>query len=193
MPEGVAEGICKGMYKLAERGAGKGKAQAVGHVNLLASGPMVLEAQAAQETLAEQFKVSSTLYSVTSWTLLARDALAADRHNRLHPGGETRTPYLAEVLGETDGPVVMVSDYVRAVPEQIAPWLEAKPLTLGTDGFGRSDDRPELRRFFEVDAAHIALAGLTQLHRQGDYKQGDLAKAIDKLDINPDTPAPWTL
>ena len=153
---------------------------------LLASGVALPWALKAQRLLAEDWGVAADVWSVTSWTELRRDALACESHNMLHPGEETRVPYVTSALSGAPGPVVAVSDWIRAVPDQIARWVpEAGYTSLGTDGFGFSDTRPAARRFFHVDAESIVLAVLWQLARSGQVDPSRPAEAIAryKLDL----------
>ncbi|MCS7271231.1 MAG: pyruvate dehydrogenase (acetyl-transferring), homodimeric type, partial [Gemmataceae bacterium] len=136
--------------------------------------------------------VASTVYSVTSYQMLRREALECERYNRLHPLAEKRIPYVRQVLGETSGPIIAASDYLRAVPEQIAPFLDGRLLVLGTDGFGRSDTRKALRRFFEIDAEHVTVAALHALAERRDIERSVVQQAIQAFGINADGPAPWT-
>jgi len=190
MPKGAAEGICRGLYRFASREAeGGGDAW----VELMSSGSILFEAIRAQEILAEKFGVSSNVWSTTSWTLLARDAMEPQRWSRLHPDEQPRESYLASTLGGAEGPFVCATDWVRAVPGQIRPWLPEDTILLGTDGFGRSDTRKDLRRFFEVSAEHMAVAALQQLVKRGRFDAGRLADAIKELNIDTDAPAPWTV
>jgi len=157
--EGVVEGIVHGMYKLKTYEA----EDAEHHVQLLGSGAILNSSLAAQEMLAQQFGISSTVWSVTSYTELARAAQAAERHNRLHPTKQPQRSYLEEVIVGEEGPFIAASDYVRAVAEQISPWIPYGLYVLGTDGMGRSETRESLRRHFEVDAASIVIATLYKL------------------------------
>jgi len=191
MPDGAAEGICRGLYRLPGRDDGPGKDAP--RVQLLASGSMLFEALRARELLGETYGVAADVWSATSWTLLARDAMAAERWNRLHPDAEPRRPYIAEALADAAGPFVAASDYVRAVCEQVRPWLGEDLTVLGTDGYGRSDTREALRRFFEVDAEHIALAALGRLAGRGEFDRGAAARAVEELGVDPEAPAPWTV
>ncbi|MBN1589765.1 MAG: pyruvate dehydrogenase (acetyl-transferring), homodimeric type, partial [Pirellulales bacterium] len=186
LPSGSTEGICRGIYRLASRDLGSEKPV----VQLFGSGAILREVLRAQEILEEKFSVGSDVYSVTSYKELMRDAEDCQRHNRLHPGAEHRVPYVQQTLGESRGPVVAASDYVSALPLSIAPWLDRRYTVLGTDGFGRSEARQELRRFFEVDAEHVALAALDALAREGEYPKDKLAEAIQTLGIDPDAPNP---
>jgi pyruvate dehydrogenase E1 component len=137
------------------------------------------------------------VYSVTSYQMLRRDAMECERYNRLHPDAEGKQAYVQKVLGDTRGPVIATSDYMRAVPEQIAPYLHdakgGRLLALGTDGFGRSETRKALRRFFEIDAEHVALAALHALAGRGELDRAAVKKAVADLGLNPDAPAPWTV
>ncbi len=189
MPAGVEEGVLKGLYRLrpAEQ---TGEAPAQPGVHLLASGPILREALRAQELLREKYGLAAEVWSATSWTELYRDALACTRWNRLHPGETPRVPYIAQMLGPQPWPVVAASDYVKALPQRLAPWCPAGLTALGTDGFGRSESRENLRRFFEVSAEHIALAALTELSRQGRFDARRLGTALRELDIDPDQPDP---
>ena len=157
--EGVVEGIVRGMYKLKTYGV----EDAQHHVQLLGSGAILNSSLAAQEMLAQQFGISSTVWSVTSYTELARAAQAAERYNRLHPTKQPQSSYLEEVIVGEEGPFIAASDYVRAVAEQISPWIPYGLYVLGTDGMGRSETRESLRRHFEVDAASIVIATLYKL------------------------------
>jgi len=189
MPEEAVGGIVRGLYPCSTREAGRDRPW----VQLLASGSILFEAMRAQEILAEQFGVSSGVWSATSWCLLAREAMEAERWTRLHPGRDAREPYVRSVLKNAPGPLVAASDYVRAVPGQIRPWLGSAMTVLGTDGFGRSDGRAALRRFFEVDAEHIALAALHRLMMRGEFDCGKLCEAVRTMGVDPDAPAPWTV
>jgi pyruvate dehydrogenase E1 component len=153
---------------------------------------MVLEAERAQEILGNRFKVASDLWSVTSYCRLRREALAAERWNLLHPQEPERTGYLEERLQDQEGPFVAVTDFVSLVPEQIRPWVPGRYLTLGTDGFGRSDTRQALRRHFEVDAEQIVLATLTALVKDGEFDRQELPRAIKQLNLDPEKLDPAT-
>ena len=144
----------------------------------------------AQELLALQFNVAADVWSATSFNQLRRDALTADRWNLLHPAKSPRRPYLNTVLDSTEGPIIAATDYMKIVADQIAPWLSGRLHSLGTDGFGRSDNRQQLRRFFEVDAESIALAALYQLAQSGTVPKKLLPDAITKLGINPEKANP---
>jgi pyruvate dehydrogenase E1 component len=180
MPEGSEEGILKGIYLFRKADAPKAKAR----VQLLGSGPILNEALHAQQTLAEKYNVAADVWSVTSYNELRREALKADRWNRLHPAEPAKVPYIQQVLGGTEGPIIAASDYMKAVQDQIAPWLAGRFLPLGTDGFGRSENREYLRRHFEVNAASIAGAALAKLARDGKFDPKKAAKALGELGID---------
>jgi pyruvate dehydrogenase E1 component len=184
MPEGdnVVEGILKGIYKF--RPALKGKAK----INLFGSGPILNEALRAQEILSERYKVEADVWSVTSYNELRRDCLAAERWNRLHPTETPRVPYLLQALDGVKTPIVAATDYMKVVVDQIAPWLPGRVETLGTDGFGRSDNRHYLRKHFENNAEHIAFAALSRLARDGKIDKSVPVAALKDLEINPEQP-----
>jgi pyruvate dehydrogenase E1 component len=150
---------------------------------ILASGVGVRWALAAQELLARDWGVEADVWSATSWTELRRDALACEEHNLLHPDDEQRVPYVTRVLDGEPGPVVAVSDWIKAVPDQIARWVPGAFSSLGTDGYGLSDTRPATRRFFHVDAESVTLAVLSQLARAGEVKPEVLGQAIGKYQL----------
>ena len=179
MPEGVTEGIIKGIYKL-KAGAGRPK------VHLWGSGPMANEALRAQQMLAEQYKVNADVWSVTSYNELRRNALQAERWNRLHPTEAEQKPYIAQVMEKTEGPIIASTDYMKIVPDQLAPWLNGRLVSLGTDGFGRSDNRTYLRKHFEVNAEAIVAATLSRLARDGKFNAKKAAQAIADLGLNPE-------
>lgn len=187
MPPHAEEGIREGMYKLRPA-PGKGRHRA----HILGSGPLVNEALRAQEMLLQQYDVAADVWSVTSYKTLRVRALEADRWNRWHPEARPRESYLHKTVRGLEGPFIAVSDYVRLVSEQIAPWIPGGLLPLGTDGFGRSDTRKALRSFFETDARHIVVATLYALHQQrGTIEAGTVAQAVRDLGIQPDEDAPW--
>jgi pyruvate dehydrogenase E1 component len=160
-------------------------------VRLVASGPIVREALAAADALAREWSVSTEVWSATSFSELARDAIDCERWNRLHPTTTPRVPHVAAALAG-DAPVIAASDNVRAWPQLIAPHCGAPFCALGTDGFGRSDTRAELRAFFEVDRQHIAVAALHALARQGRVDVSVVARAIERHGLSADAPPPWT-
>jgi pyruvate dehydrogenase E1 component len=187
--EQVRDGIIKGLYPVKTVKPDGAKLE----VQLLGSGVILNEAIRAQQILAEKFGIASTVYSATSYQMLRRDAIECERHNRLHPEAEKKQPHVSKVLGNTRGPVIATSDYMRALPEQVAGYLGGRLLALGTDGFGRSETRKALRRFFEIDAEHVAVAALYALAERGELDRAAAAKAIKEIGLNPDAPAPWTV
>ncbi len=186
MPEGAREGILRGMYRLRASEKKPGRTRA----HLLGSGAILNEALEAQQILAEQYKVAADVWSVTSYQELYRDGHTAERWNRLHPGEKPRVPYVTQCLGKAEGAIVAASDYVKALPDAIDRWLPRPLTSLGTDGFGRSDNRASLRDFFEVDAKHIAVSALAALARDGALDAAVVKKAIKDLGVNPDKPNP---
>ena len=188
IPEGAEEGILKGLYRL--KSAPKGKAH---KTHIFGSGPLIREALRAQEILAEHFDVSADVWSATSYKLLRGDALRTKRWNMLHPTAVPKKSYLESVLQNEEGVFIAVSDYMKMVPDQIAPWVPGGLTTLGTDGFGRSDTRPNLRRFFEVDAEVTTVATLYALYQKGLLPAQTVEAAIQKLGINPEKSFPFFL
>jgi pyruvate dehydrogenase E1 component len=188
MPKGVRKGILKGLYKYRAGKGGKGKPRA----NLLGSGAILNEVLKAQETLAEKYGVVADVWSATSYKELRRDALDVERWNLLHPGQEPKVPYITKCLGEKPEVVVAASDYVKSIPDSVSKWLPRPLVSLGTDGYGRSESRARLREFFEVDARFITLATLHALAQDGQIKTGVVSKAIKDLDINPKKLNPMT-
>jgi len=187
--EHVREGITKGLYPFKTVRPEGAKHE----VQILGSGVILNEALRGQQILAENYGIASTVYSATSYQMLRRDALECERHNRLHPASEKKQPFVSQVLGKTEGPIVATSDYMRAVPEQVASYLEGRLVALGTDGFGRSETRKALRRFFEMDAEHVVLAALTALADRGEIDRSVAEKAIQDLGVKQDAPPPWTV
>ena len=147
----------------------------------------------AQEILRERFNVAADVWSATSYNELYRDALDAERHNRLNPDKKPRVPYLTAALRGAEYPIIATSDYVRAVPGRLSPWAPAGLLALGTDGYGRSDSRAALRQHFEVDRRYITVAALKALADEGMLDQKTVAQAIEKFGIDPEKPDPVTL
>jgi len=188
MPPGCETGILKGMYRLrdvAAKPAG-GKAATLPHVHLLGSGAILREVIRGAELLAEHWGVSSTVWSVTSWKELRREAQECRRWNMLHPESTPRTSYLEEMLAGQEGVFVAASDHVRAVPEQLDPWIPGGLFVLGTDGFGRSELRGRLRRHFEVDGECVAIGALSRLAAAGAVGTHVVTEAIRKLGVDPD-------
>jgi len=185
MPEGAKDGIVKGMYKLKQSDKKNLKLKA----QLFGSGTILNEAVKAQEIL-EEYKVAADVWSITSYKELRKDALNIERWNMLHPGEETKIPYITKMLKNSEGVFVAASDYVKALPDSIAKWFPRRLYSLGTDGFGRSEGREELRDFFEVDAKHITLAVLYALAKEDSIKMSIVESAIKELEINPGKPNP---
>ncbi len=184
MPHGSTEGICKGIYRLSEKHLGPTQP----HVQLFGSGAILREVLRAQELLASKFGVSSTVYSVTSYKNLYYDGHDCDRWNRLHPNASPRQPYVQQVIADVPGPIVAASDYVAAVPLAIGQWVGSDYTVLGTDGYGRSEARKDLRRHFEVDAENITLTALARLARIGQFPREKLSEAIETLGLDPNKP-----
>jgi pyruvate dehydrogenase E1 component len=182
LPEGVEAAIIKGMYLLSGQPDGK--------VRLIGSGTLVREAQAAAQLLADDWQIEAEVFSVTSFSELARDAREVERWNRLHPQQPARHSHLAECLPK-GAPVVAVSDYVRAVPQMMGSYVDSAYTVLGTDGFGRSDTRAALRDFFEVDRHHIVLAALTALVEQGSLGRQVCQQAIERYALQTDREPSW--
>lgn len=187
MPNGVKDGILRGMYLLQVGSQGKIRVQ------LMGSGTILREVLAAAELLYKDFGVPSDVWSVTSFNELRREALAAERWNQLHPESEPRKCYLETCLADREGPYIAATDYMKIVPDQIQRWMPGQYVTLGTDGFGRSDDRNALRRFFEVDERYIAVTALKALADDGKLDQKTVTQAIRKYGIDPEKPDPVTL
>ncbi len=180
IPSGVEKGILRGIYKFATKDAGAKRPK----VQLFGSGAILREALRAQEMLADRYQVSSNVWSVTSYSELARDAQSVKRWNMLHPTEKPRKSYLEVALAGEEGPFVSASDYVQALADQIAPFVPGGLFTLGTDGFGRSETRPNLRRHFEVDAETITVAALSELARHKRFEQKCVAAAIKELGLD---------
>jgi pyruvate dehydrogenase E1 component len=185
----VRRGIIDGLYRFTPAPEVKGDLRA----SLCFSGPMWSVAAEAQQILAERYDVAADTWAVTSWTRLRTDALEVERWNRLHPDGEARTAHVTAALGSGPDPVVAITDYMRAVPDQVARFVDRPYASLGTDGFGRSDARSALRSYFEVDAAHLVVAVLQQLALGGHVKPSVVAKAIRDLGIDPARIAPFKI
>ncbi|MFW6198292.1 MAG: pyruvate dehydrogenase (acetyl-transferring), homodimeric type [Acidobacteriota bacterium] len=188
MPEGVEEDIVRGMYLLSE-----GDDDAGHRVQLLGSGAILEEVVAAGRMLREDWDVAADVWSVTSFNELRRDGLSVRRWNRLHPGEQERVPFVTEQLQGRSGPVIASTDYMQAYAEQIDDWVPAPYTVLGCDGFGRSDTRQALRRFFEVDAAHVVVATLSTLARQGELDAERVTEAMERYDIDPERRDPVTV
>jgi pyruvate dehydrogenase E1 component len=189
-PEGSDEAILRGLYRFAAPPADLPKKAP--RVRLVGSGSILLQVIAARELLAEQFGIAAEVYSATSFPMLRRDALLVDRWNRLHPTEPAREPYVSTVLGTDGGPIVAATDWMKALPDLIRPWIEAPFVTLGTDGFGRSDTRDSLRAYFEIDPPSIAAAALSALAQSGDITAEAAAKGHADLGIDPEKVDPLT-
>jgi pyruvate dehydrogenase E1 component len=178
MPEGVSEGILRGIYRLRPAAGGKPVAQ------LFGSGPILNEVLRAQEILADKYGVQTDVWSVTSYSELRREALGVERWNRLHPAEPEKTPYIVSALSKAKGPIIAATDYMKALPDQLAPWLTTRLVSLGTDGFGRSDNREHLRRHFEVNAESVVTATLSKLARDGKFDARRAQKAFSELGVD---------
>ena len=186
-PDGVDEGIIKGIYRYA---AAPELESPLGHVRLVGSGSIMQQVIAARDILAEQLGIAAEVYSATSFQQLRHEALAVDRWNRLNPDQEARVPYVSTVLGADGGPIVVATDWIRSLPDMVARWVPQPYLTLGTDGFGRSDTREALRGYFEIDPPHIVAAALTGLARTGAIDGTRAAAMIRELGVDPDAQDP---
>ena len=185
MPEGARDGILRGMYRFSQSSYGKAKARA----QLLGSGTILNEVREAAKLL-ENYGVAADVWSVTSYQELYRDAHAADRWNMLHPTDKPRVPYVARCLGDTKGPIVAASDYLKVLPASVDRWMPRRVRSLGTDGFGRSEARKELREFFEVESRYVALATLAELAQTGEIDTKIVQQAIKDFGINPEKKDP---
>jgi pyruvate dehydrogenase E1 component len=184
MPEGVEEGIVRGIYLLQQGGRRKHRVQ------LLGSGTILREVIAAAELLEQDFQVTADVWSVTSFNELRREGQDTERWNMLHPEAPPRACYVTQRLRGRKGPIIAATDYVRSYAEQIRPYLEARYAVLGTDGFGRSDMRSQLRKFFEVNRYFIVIAALKALADEGALKPELVTGAIKKYKIDPQKPNP---
>ncbi|MGB0750620.1 MAG: transketolase-like TK C-terminal-containing protein, partial [Gammaproteobacteria bacterium] len=184
-PQGKREDMVRGMYLFTTNGEASSP-----RVRLLGAGTILREVIAAGEILFNDFGIASDVYSVTSFTELAREAMDVERQRRFERTSTPRRSFVEATLEGTT-PIVAATDYIRAVPGQIAPYLEARMTLLGTDGFGRSASRHALRRFFEVDKEHIVLSAIESLVDNGMLPRSTLIEALDKFDIDDAAPAPW--
>src|SRR5467141_1072269 len=182
MPGDVKDGILKGMYKYKPASNKKAKLRA----QLLGSGAILNEVLQAQEVLEKNYGVAADVWSVTSYKELYRNANDCVRWNMLHPKETPKVPYVTQALQDAPGPFIAASDYMKVLPESIAQWVPGKLFSLGTDGFGRSENRAALRDFFEVDAKHIVLATLTALARENKVALDTVQQAVKDLGINPE-------
>jgi pyruvate dehydrogenase E1 component len=183
MPQGAEEGIGRGLY-LLRQGQGEGPV-----VQLMGSGSILREVLAAADLLAEDFQVQADVWSILGVNQLHREGLLAEDWNRYHPQEQPRRTYLETTLEGCEGPVIISTDYVRAYPEQLRRFIPRPLTTLGTDGFGRSDSRPVLRRFFRVDRYHVVLAALQSLADQGTLSPDQVTVALEKYALDGDSPS----
>jgi pyruvate dehydrogenase E1 component len=187
-PEGIDAAILRGIYRFADAPKVKSRngSKSAPKVRLVGSGSILQQVLAAQTLLAEQLGVAAEVYSAPSFPELRRDALMVDRWNRLHPADKPKVPYVATVLGSKGGPIVAATDWMKALPDLVRPWIDAPFVTLGTDGFGRSDTREALRAYFEIDAPNIAAAAVAALAKTGEVTPAAAAKAIETLGVDPE-------
>jgi len=185
MPEGSEEGIIKGMYLFKEGGGDDSD-----RVQLMGSGTILREVIAASELLQSDWGIASDIWSATSFTELSREAQRVDRWNRLHPDADAKVSYVAEALAGRDGPFIAATDYIQSYAEQIRKWVPGNYEVLGTDGFGRSDTRAQLRKHFEVNSVHVVVAALKALADEGKIPATKVVEAIAKYGIEPEKPTP---
>jgi pyruvate dehydrogenase E1 component len=188
MPEGAEDGILRGMHPVRE-----GAAKAEHRVQLLGSGAILNEVLAAAQILEDDFDVAADVWSVTSFTELRRDGIEVERWNMLHPLEEPRSAYVTESLKDRSGPVIASTDYIRAFADQIRQWVPGRYMVLGTDGFGRSDTRAALRKFFEVNRHYVVVAALKALADEGAIDRKVVADAIERFEIDPQAPIPTSV
>ncbi|HAZ7574682.1 pyruvate dehydrogenase (acetyl-transferring), homodimeric type [Legionella sp. PATHC032] len=187
MPAGVEEGIIKGMYLLKEN-----KKKSKSHVQLMGCGTILREVIKAAEMLEEDFSITSDIWSVTSFNELRKEGLAVERYNDMHPKNKPQESYVTSQLKGRRGPIIASTDYMRIYADQIRPFISNRYVTLGTDGYGRSDTRSQLRHFFEVDAKFIVLAALNALVAEGELDKAKVVDAMKRYNINPDKLDPMT-
>jgi pyruvate dehydrogenase E1 component len=184
-PEGVSQGIVDGLYRWASVPDGASQ-----DVSILFSGTANLAAREAQTELTQHYGVGAELWSATSYKRLREEALETERWNRLHPTQEARVPLVTGLLSDSAGPIVAVTDFMTMVPDQVAKWVDRDFITLGTDGYGRSDSRRALRHFFETDTGHIVVSALSGLVRSGRVKREAVTDALERYDIDPEAVDP---
>jgi pyruvate dehydrogenase E1 component len=184
-PDGSDQGILDGLYRWADAPEG-----AAHRATVLFSGPSHSAARAAQAELVKHYDVGVELWSATSYKKLREEALSVERHNRLHPSRDPETPMVTRLLAGSQGPIVAVTDYMKVVPDQIARWAPRRFVPLGTDGYGRSDTREALRRFFETDAGHVVVTVLSALAADGTIEPSVVEHAIARYGIDPDAEDP---
>jgi pyruvate dehydrogenase E1 component len=188
MPEGVEEGIVRGLYPL-KKSAKKGKKR----VQLMSAGTIMREVEAAAVILEKDYGVAADIWSMTSVNELARDGHKVSRRNMMNPAAEPEVPFVTQCLAPTEGPIIAATDYIRAHTNQIREFMPRSFTVLGTDGFGRSDTRAQLREFFEVDRRYVVLAAMTALAEEGVVSRADVAKVMTDLGIDPAKPDPTTV
>jgi len=193
MPAGAEPGIIKGMYLLKDGGAVAKSAAKALRVQLMGSGTILREVIAAADLLRDDWKVTADIWSVTSFNELRRDGMSVERWNRLHPGNPPRKSHVETMLEGRPGPVIASTDYMRNFADQIRQHIDRRYVTLGTDGFGRSDYRVKLRRFFEVDRHYVTVAALKALADDGEIKRDVVEAAIAKYGLDTERPDPWTV
>ncbi len=192
MPDGVEEGVLRGLYRFRAAPEVEGtNGTPAPRVDLLGSGAVMYEVLEAQRRLAEDFGVAATVWSATSYTELHRDALETERWNRLHPEAERQIPYVTSLLEGSSSRFVAATDYLHVLPDSVARWVPGRLVSLGTDGFGLSESRPEIREHFEVSSRHIAYAALHTLMKDGELAVDRVLEARHRLEIDPDATAPW--
>ena len=182
MPEGVKDGILKGLYRYKKSSLKETDQRA----HLFGSGAIMNEVIKAQQILEEKYKVSTDIWSITSYKELHNDGLETERWNMLNPEEKQKVPYITKTLGKEKGVFVAASDYVKALPDSVSRWFPGPLISLGTDGYGRSEGRKALRDFFEVDSRHIVYASMVSLFRDKKIKSDVLKKVAKDLEINPD-------
>lgn len=190
MPKGVEDGIIKGLYKISDSERADGKTP---EVQLMGCGTILRECIAAAKILEKEYGVAANIWSTTSFNELRRDGLSIQRWNMLHPESDPRIPYVTQCLDGTKGPVIAATDYMKIYADQIREYVPNRLIVLGTDGFGRSDSRAQLRKHFEVDASSIVIYALKALCDEGDIDAAIITKAIKILGIDPERPDPATL
>jgi len=202
MPKGAEEGIIRGIHKIQSASDSKGskkgstttsKQASTTKVRLLGGGTILREVIAAAEILKKDWNIDADIYSITSFNELARDGLEVERWNMLHPNDTPRVPYISQILGDDDSPVVSSTDYMKTYSDQVREYVPATFIALGTDGFGRSDTREKLREFFEVDRRYVTVAALHALSLDGKVDKVTVAKAVQQYGIDPDKPNPATV
>jgi pyruvate dehydrogenase E1 component len=191
MPEDAEEGILKGMYRIRPSKVKKPATKVQHSVQLLGSGTILREVLAAADMLESDWKISADVWSVTSFTELRRNGLSVERENRYNPEADPKLSWVEQCLNETSGPVIASTDYMRTVADLIRTWVPRRYVSLGTDGFGRSDTRAALRDFFEVDRNHVVVAALKALADEGTIDRKLVGKAIATYNIQTERPNPW--